>query len=54
MTPAEYERALAECWRLRTAPDGTPEAARFRALADACWRYEEARWPIAPPEANDA
>lgn len=46
---AEYEKALAEIERFfdREPAPGTPEAARFDALAAALACYEDEHWPLA-------
>ena len=46
---ADYEKALAEIERYfdREPAPGTPEAARFDALAAALASYEDEHWPMA-------
>ncbi|HXD47118.1 MAG TPA: hypothetical protein VN655_18505 [Pseudolabrys sp.] len=46
---ADYEKALAEIERYfaREPAPGTPEAARFDALAAALASYEDEHWPLA-------
>ncbi|HVY57269.1 MAG TPA: hypothetical protein VHA77_05405, partial [Xanthobacteraceae bacterium] len=46
---ADYEKALAEIERYfdREPAPGTPEAARFDALAAALAHYDDEHWPIA-------
>jgi HTH-type transcriptional regulator/antitoxin HigA len=53
-TDEEHAAALAEVERLWGAPDGTPEGDRLDLLVTLIEAYEEARYPIDPPDPDGA
>ncbi len=53
-TEADYAAAAAEVERLMEAVPGTPEGDRLDVLATLLQAYEDAHWPMDPPDPIDA